>query len=72
MFCSSFQESFVQQSSLSLIQQCIQDDDPNGNILQVTIEHLADNGVRHKSDKISLETIKLLPGIYLQEIDVSL
>ena len=62
----------MQQSSLSLIQQCIQDNDPNGNILQVTIAHQADNGVRHKSDKISLETIKLLPGIYLQEIEVSL
>ena len=54
-----------------LIQQCLQDDDPNGTILPITLEHLADNGVSHKSDKISLEVIKMLPGIYLQEIDVS-
>ena len=49
----------------------MQDDDPNGTILPITLEHLADNGVSHKSDKISLEVIKMLPGIYLQEIDVS-
>ena len=55
---------------MRLIQQCLQDDDPNGAILPITLEHLADNGIKHKSDKISLETIKLLPGIYTQEIDV--
>ena len=55
---------------MRLIQQCLQDDDPNGAILPITMEHLADNGIKHKSDKISLETIKLLPGIYTQEIDV--
>ena len=71
IFQLTSKEPSIHQASLRLIQQCLQDEDPNDRIVPVTIEHLADNGIKHKSDKISLETIKLLPGIYLQEIDVS-
>ena len=37
-------------------------------MLNDTIEQIAGNGIRHKSDKISHETMKLVPGIYAQEI----
>ena len=67
----SSKDGVVQQASLKLIQQCLQDsDDPKGVAINDTIEHLADNGVRHKSDRISVEVIKLLPGIYMEQIEV--
>jgi hypothetical protein len=64
-------EAEIQQASLRLIQDCLQDDDPNSTVVTDTIEHLADNGIRHKSEKISIETMKLLPGIFMPDIDVS-
>ena len=60
--------SGVSQASLKLIQQCLQNDDQN--LLDDTIEQIAGNGIRHKSDKISHETMKLVPGIYAPEIEV--
>ena len=43
----------------------------NDFIVQDSLDHLAANGVSHKSDKISLETMKLIPGIYAKNIEVS-
>ena len=63
-------DTTVKQSSVKLVQQCLQHQD-NGTMIQDTLDHIAANGVSHKSDQISLETMKLLPGIYLQELDVS-
>ena len=64
-------ESEVKQASLKLIQQCLKTEE-NGKRLMVqdTIDNLAANGVNHKSDKISLETMKLLPGIYEKDMEV--
>lgn len=65
-------EAKVQQSALKLVQQClVSDQDQSKMVMSLTLDHLAANGISHKSDKIALETIKLLPGIYLQDIDVS-
>ena len=60
-------ESEIHQASLKLIQQCLMDK----GLINDIIEQISGNGIRHKSDKISLETMKLLPGIYAQEIEVS-
>ena len=65
-------EPEVAQSSLRLIQQCLLDEDSKKTPLaQDSLDHLAANGVSHKSDKISMETMKLIPGIYVQNIEVS-
>ena len=61
----------MHQSALKLIQQCLQDNETRKTVVTDTLDHLGANGVNHKSDKIALETMKLLPGIYAQEIDVS-
>ena len=73
IFLLPSKEPEVQKSSLKLIQQCLNySEDGKTNIVQDTIDHLAANGVNHKSDKISLETMKLLPGIYEKDINVSI
>ena len=59
-------EASIHQANLKLIQDSVKNSDLKSDI----IEHIAGNGVRHKSDKISLETMKLLPGIYAQDIQV--
>ncbi len=63
-------EAQIQQASLKLIQQCLHDEASRKVVLDDTIDHLAANGINHKSDKIALETMKLLPGIYVHEIEV--
>ena len=70
--CTDLKEPEVAQSSLRLIQQCLLDEDSKKTPLaQDSLDHLAANGVSHKSDKISMETMKLIPGIYVQNIEVS-
>ena len=70
--CTDLKEPEVAQASLRLIQQCLLDEDSKKTPLaQDSLDHLAANGVSHKSDKISMETMKLIPGIYVQNIEVS-
>ncbi len=56
---------------LKLLQQCVDSDDPQGFIVSDTLYYLDEKGIRHGNFRVSIETMKLLPGIYAHDLDVS-
>ena len=64
-------EAAVTTASLKLIQQCIDNDDPQGFVVMDTLFYLEEKGIRHSNYKVSIETMKLLPGIYAHDMEVS-
>ena len=63
----------VQQSSIKVLQKCL-DKKNSPHVEALLVDHLVDDGINQRKDAISLETIKLLPGLFLpdnlEEIDV--
>ncbi|XP_059088939.1 TOG array regulator of axonemal microtubules protein 1-like [Tigriopus californicus] len=63
-------ERELQQAGIKFIQNCLED----RTYSKTVVQQMVDNGVNHRSHKISIETTKLLPGLflpYLTDTDLS-
>ena len=59
-------EQSEQQAAVKVLQKCL-DKKNSPHVEALLIDHLVDDGVLHRKDSISLETIKLLPGLFLPD-----